>query len=598
MLQADDAGVRKAMEEAVGGETDAWKAAQAMEAWVFRAIQKKSMGVAFASAAEVCRDREGDCTEHAVLLAAMCRAAGIPSRVVLGLEYLTGIFGGHAWTDVWVDGTWYALDATLGFGHADPLHLALGHLALAEGTYGKEMASLAGLGNLHVDVLETTYDGRTLRMDRPDAVEVRGNEYVDRVWGISLRAPSGFEVRPRGPAEGLSPRLVDLARAPNGHAPRTLRVRVDSLGAGDDLASAVAPLSKRAKLADATIDGRPAKVGEIDRGGSRSRLALVVDDVDSIFTFALDPSAGEADERLLKEFLAGVDLDAEDPPRFDLWWDFADPAGTEAKFRALLPKAEALGDTGYLAELWTQIARTLGLRGKFEEAEAALTKAEGLLTGATAAARVRVDLERGRLLRSAKRPEEARPWFENAWERARAAGLDGLAADAGHMLAITGGGPEAQAWAERTIAFAEASKDPRARRWLAPLHHNLGWTHHDAGDHVRALAAFEKEVALRRAQGAGPALHEARWSVGRTLRALGRLDEALALQRELMQEREGAGRPDGFVFEEVAEVLHAQGKPDEAAPWFAKAHALLEPQAEAQGVAPERLERMKRLSSR
>ena len=50
----------------------------------------------------------------------------------------------------------------------------------------------------------------------------------------------------------------------------------------------------------------------------------------------------------------------QDLPAFDGFWNFEDPAGSEAKFRELLPKAEESGDRGYLAELLTQIARTQG----------------------------------------------------------------------------------------------------------------------------------------------------------------------------------------------------------------------------------------------
>jgi len=93
---------------------------------------KKSMGVGYASASEVVRTREGDCTEHAVLAAGMCRAVGIPAQVVTGMCYVPEIlgkkhvFGGHAWVRAFVGGKWIGLDAALG------KYLA-GHIALATG---------------------------------------------------------------------------------------------------------------------------------------------------------------------------------------------------------------------------------------------------------------------------------------------------------------------------------------------------------------------------------------------------------------------------------------------------------------------------------
>ena len=83
---------------------------------------------ALASAAEVARNLEGDCTEHAVLLAAMLRAEKIPSRIAVGVVYVekASAFGGHMWTEAWLDGRWIPLDATLG-----QKGIGAGHIKLA-----------------------------------------------------------------------------------------------------------------------------------------------------------------------------------------------------------------------------------------------------------------------------------------------------------------------------------------------------------------------------------------------------------------------------------------------------------------------------------
>src|SRR4029077_11471295 len=84
---------------------------------------------AFATADHVARTLEGDCTEHAVLTAAMCRAAGVPSRTALGLIYVDSnrgpALGFHMWTEVWVDGQWLPIDATLGRGFVGATHLKI-----------------------------------------------------------------------------------------------------------------------------------------------------------------------------------------------------------------------------------------------------------------------------------------------------------------------------------------------------------------------------------------------------------------------------------------------------------------------------------------
>jgi len=77
----------------------------------------KGLSVGYASAVEVAESRQGDCTEYAVLSAALCRAVGIPSRVVMGIAYIEKYmemenrFGGHAWTEAYVGDKWVGIDA-------------------------------------------------------------------------------------------------------------------------------------------------------------------------------------------------------------------------------------------------------------------------------------------------------------------------------------------------------------------------------------------------------------------------------------------------------------------------------------------------------
>ena len=80
--------------------------ALALEGYVHSTMTKKNFSQAFSTAAEVAESREGDCTEHAVLLAALARACGIPSRVAIGLVYVesAGGFGYHMWTEMYLDG--------------------------------------------------------------------------------------------------------------------------------------------------------------------------------------------------------------------------------------------------------------------------------------------------------------------------------------------------------------------------------------------------------------------------------------------------------------------------------------------------------------
>jgi len=153
-VQSDDEAIRTAASKAAGGESDPWKKAVRIERWVYDTVAKKSLGTAFASAKEVLTQREGDCTEHAVLLAALLRAEGLPSRVVAGLVHHEGAFVGHMWTEVHVNG-WVPLDATRAAGSVDPDHIGLSVSSLDAASVAELFLDIVPVvGNVRIEVVE------------------------------------------------------------------------------------------------------------------------------------------------------------------------------------------------------------------------------------------------------------------------------------------------------------------------------------------------------------------------------------------------------------------------------------------------------------
>jgi hypothetical protein len=135
-LQSDNKQIIDLARRAVGGTRDAAEAARKIEAFVAEYIENRSLSVGYASAAEVAVSRQGDCSEFAVLTAAMCRAVGIPAQVVAGVAYVDDFmgnrgFGGHAWTQAYIGGKWVGLDAS--FKGAGRGGYDAGHIALAVG---------------------------------------------------------------------------------------------------------------------------------------------------------------------------------------------------------------------------------------------------------------------------------------------------------------------------------------------------------------------------------------------------------------------------------------------------------------------------------
>jgi len=246
----------------------------------------------------------------------------------------------------------------------------------------------------------------------------------------------------------------------------------------------------------------------------------------------------------------------------DRLWDFSDPAASEERFR------EAADDDEHTAHvravMATQLARALGIQGRWAEAFEVLDAAEGEgstpedadrdVARAAAEVRARVAIERGRILAadSARRPE-AVPELTRGAREAALAGSPFLVLDALHMLALNDAGHEEE-WAAEGLDLLAGSRDPRVLRWGVALHNNLGWTLHDGGRPEAALAEFERAVEAADRYGTAEQQHVARWSVGRCLRTLGRTEEALDVQRELARSRPD----DPFVREELAALTGAE----------------------------------------
>lgn len=112
--------------------------ARAVESWVTQNMRATEFSQAMATCANVARTLSGDCTEYAMLAAGMCRAVGVPARTALGLVYAPGRGGKpflayHMWFEVYADGRWVGLDATLGNGGIGP-----GHLKITDASWDKE----------------------------------------------------------------------------------------------------------------------------------------------------------------------------------------------------------------------------------------------------------------------------------------------------------------------------------------------------------------------------------------------------------------------------------------------------------------------------
>jgi transglutaminase-like putative cysteine protease len=132
LVTSEDPKVVQLARKAVGNAVDPWEKATRIMHWVAQNIREKNFETAFAAASEVAQSLSGDCTEHSVLTAAMCRAVGVPSRVAVGLIYADRLkgFGYHMWNEVYVNQRWVALDAAFDQMSVDAVHIKLSDTSL------------------------------------------------------------------------------------------------------------------------------------------------------------------------------------------------------------------------------------------------------------------------------------------------------------------------------------------------------------------------------------------------------------------------------------------------------------------------------------
>jgi transglutaminase-like putative cysteine protease len=178
MINHQDPKIRELLAKALGNAPNGHalstkEKAEALRRFVHHFIDAKDLSVGMATASEVARTAEGDCTEHAVLLAALLRAAGIPSRTVTGLLYVDEflghkqVFGYHMWAQAWLGevdggvagktgGRWLDVDAVLGDDAGfDAGHIALATSAMSDGDTTNDLLKMVPLfGRLRVRVVE------------------------------------------------------------------------------------------------------------------------------------------------------------------------------------------------------------------------------------------------------------------------------------------------------------------------------------------------------------------------------------------------------------------------------------------------------------
>lgn len=140
--------------EIAAKETDSWRAALALSRWVYGHLEKVKSQPAPVDALTILQQKRGDCSEHALLTAALCRARGIPARMITGLAAIGDKTYYHAWIEVYV-GEWVEMDPTWNEDVVDAGHLRLADSDLDPVSFARmNLETGRCLGTLSLRVLD------------------------------------------------------------------------------------------------------------------------------------------------------------------------------------------------------------------------------------------------------------------------------------------------------------------------------------------------------------------------------------------------------------------------------------------------------------
>jgi transglutaminase-like putative cysteine protease len=120
---------------------------RALVDWVHGNIEKRPV-LSLPDALSTLENRVGDCNEHAVLFAALARAAGFPCRLEAGLVYLKGRFYYHAWNLVFL-GRWITVDALF-----DQIPADVSHIRLVSGSPRQQLDLMGLIGKINLKVIQ------------------------------------------------------------------------------------------------------------------------------------------------------------------------------------------------------------------------------------------------------------------------------------------------------------------------------------------------------------------------------------------------------------------------------------------------------------
>jgi hypothetical protein len=299
LMQVQDPLVQETAKRIVQGTSSAREAAQKIATYVYTFLNKGDSGVLGQySAVEILQNAYGDCSEHALLFVALCRAAGIPAKRVSGMVCLGNLWGPHAWGEIWV-GDWIGADPTTNdignvaryifFGYPDDPYSQAG------------VVSQGFMGYTRIKLLSASFEegGEEINLQkRTEHYGVRDSYTFNYLAGVALlKKESDWTLS--ASLNGLGLRSEKI----------TVQIQVSPDQGARDLESGYG-YWVQGKKSYPVLQGYPSKLGEIENETQSTKTLYIPADRRSIFIRIRAYGTLEEREKTFAQFLEALELNA------------------------------------------------------------------------------------------------------------------------------------------------------------------------------------------------------------------------------------------------------------------------------------------------
>jgi hypothetical protein len=198
LINADDPEIIRIASELTRSKNDDFEKAVAIKNWVSANV-KVDLGVALAPGSEVNKLRKGTCVAFSTYFGSLLRAAKIPARYMGGYVYMNGIWGGHAWIEIFYKGTWLPMDATINSSDiADAARLSFGDGWSLKNGIAEFAASKGGVlyGNADIKVISYTIYGKKIKVPEEEKTyRLETDRYINPGKKMTIQKTVNYEFK-------------------------------------------------------------------------------------------------------------------------------------------------------------------------------------------------------------------------------------------------------------------------------------------------------------------------------------------------------------------------------------------------------------------